>query len=75
MHENINVIFEEPTTNVILAVFEGDRIVGASHIDTVNKTVFAVNSDNFDLALPMAQKWCQQHKIDDPTYKLVTSVL
>jgi hypothetical protein len=75
LHENINVIFEEPTTNVVLAVFEGERIVGASHIDTVNKTVLAVNSDECDLALSIAQKWCQQHNVIDPTYKVLTSLL
>jgi len=71
LHENINVIFEEPTTNVVLAAFEGERIIGASHIDTVNKTVLAVNSDEFDLALTMAQNWCRQHNIEDPTYKVL----
>ena len=71
LHENINVIFEEPTTNVVLAAFEGERIIGASHIDTVNKTVLAINSDEFDSALTIAQNWCRQHNIENPTYKVL----
>jgi len=75
LHENINVIFEQPTTNVILVAFDGDTIIGSSHIDTVKKEVLAVNSNNFDLALTMSQNWCRQHNIENPTYKLLTSVL
>jgi hypothetical protein len=75
LHENINTIFEEPTTNVVLAAFDGNNIIGACHINTVKKEVLAVNSDNFDLALTMAQNWCIQHKIENPNYKLLTSVL
>ena len=75
LHENINIIFEQPTTNVILAAFDGDVIIGASHIDTVNKTVLAINSDDFDLALTMAQNWCRQHSIENPSYIVLTSTL
>lgn len=75
LHDNINAIFEEPTTNVILAVFDGENIIGASHINIVKNEVLAVNSGNFDSALTMAQNWCRQHKIENPTYKLLTSVL
>jgi hypothetical protein len=75
LHENINIIFEQPTTNVILAAFDGDVIIGSTHIDTVKNEVLAVNSDQFDLALTMAQNWCRQHNIENPTYKLLTSVL
>jgi len=75
LHEGINSIFEQPTTNVILAAFDGDNIVGASHINTVKNEVLAVNSEHFDLALTMAQNWCRQHNINNPTYMVLTSTL
>lgn len=71
----IDIIFSEPTTNVIVAAIKDDIMIGAVHIDTVAITVCAINSETFDDALLLGQNWCQHHNVADPAYMVLMSTL
>ena len=71
----VDIIFTEPTTNVVVAAIENDIMLGAVHIDTVAKTVCAINSETFDEAMAIGQNWCTHHNVLDPAYMVLMSTL